>query len=268
VSGIVHLLWVNAGIAVLVFALAWGFSARAKNYGFLDVTWTLSIGLLALVDGLNGTGNVTRRVLFTVVGVAWSLRLGIFVLARVLRHHPTEDKRYRTLRERWKGPGAFLAFFELQALIAVMFSVPFLSAAFAEGPHISILEGLGLLVAAAGIIGEAVADGQAHAFKRRADSRNAILDVGLWRYSRHPNYFFEMVTWVGFAVAALPLPLGFLAIACPILIIYFLLRVTGVPLTEKHSLETHGDAYRQYQRTTSAIIPRLPKPPQVHLRGP
>jgi steroid 5-alpha reductase family enzyme len=187
--------------------------------------------------------------------------LGLFVLARVLRHHPAEDKRYRSLRERWKSPAEFLAFFELQALIAVVFAAPFMAAAFAAEPHMGVLEWVGLLIAAGGIIGEAVADGQSQAFKSRADAQRRILDVGLWRYSRHPNYFFEMVTWVGFALASLALPWGWVGLACPVLITYFLLRVTGVPLTEKHSLETHGEAYRDYQRRTSAVIPWAPKPP-------
>jgi steroid 5-alpha reductase family enzyme len=86
-----------------------------------------------------------------------------------------------------------------------------------------------------------------------------VLDVGLWRYSRHPNYFFEAVAWVGFALAALSAPHGWFGIVCPILILYFLLRVTGIPLTEQHSLETHGDLYRAYQRRTSAFIPLPPR---------
>jgi steroid 5-alpha reductase family enzyme len=252
------LLSVNVAAAVVLFAIVWGICVRVKNYGFLDIVWTLTIGLLALVDGIFGRGDVPRRTLFTLVGLAWSLRLGLFVLIRVLRHHPAEDKRYRSLRERWRTPGAFLAFFELQALIAVVFATPFLLAAFAPDPRMAGLEWLGLGIAAAGIIGEAIADRQSAAFKRYATGERRILDVGLWRYSRHPNYFFEILVWIGFAVASLPLPLGPLAIACPVLITYFLVRVTGVPLTEQHSLETHGEAYRDYQRRTSAIIPWAP----------
>jgi steroid 5-alpha reductase family enzyme len=248
-------LLVNAAFAAMLFAIMWGVCVRVRNYGFLDVTWTFCIGLLALLDGVAGRGDVMRRVLFTTLGVIWSARLGGFVLARVLRHHPTEDKRYRSLRESWKSPGEFLAFFELQALVAVVFSAPFLLASFARDSHIAALEWLGLGVTAVGIVGEAVADGQSAAFKRRPGRAKAILDDGLWRYSRHPNYFFEMLVWIGFALAALPLPLGWIAMACPVLIIYFLLRVTGIPLTEKHSLETHGQAYRDYQLRTSAFIP-------------
>ena len=253
------LLGVDAVAALVVFAIVWAICVRVKNYGFLDVTWTLSIGLLAILDGVYGSGGPARRLLFSGLGALWSLRLGAFVLMRVLRHHPSEDKRYRTLRERWTTPGAFLVFFELQAFIAVVFSLPFLAAAFAPDPHIAVLEWLGLSLAAGGIVGEAIADHQAESFKRRADRAHEILDVGLWHYSRHPNYFFEMLTWAGFAIACCALPEGWLAIACPVLIIYFLLRVTGVPLTEKHSIETHGEAYRDYQRRTSAIIPWPPR---------
>jgi steroid 5-alpha reductase family enzyme len=248
-------LFINAAVAVTLFAVMWWICVRVKNYGFLDVTWTLCIGLLALIDGITGPGDAARRTLFTTLGVLWSLRLGVFVLVRVLRHHPTEDKRYRSLRETWKNPGEFLAFFELQALIAVVFSLPFLCASFAGDSHIARLEWLGLAIAAIGIVGEAVADQQSEAFKRRPHPANTVLDAGLWRYSRHPNYFFEMLVWIGFALAAVSLPLGWIAIAAPVLIVYFLLRVTGIPLTEKHSLETHGRAYLDYQRRTSAFIP-------------
>jgi steroid 5-alpha reductase family enzyme len=252
---VVIVLCIDAAIVAVGFALMWLICVRVKNYGFLDVTWTLGIGLLAFVDGSMGSAPLERRILFTAMGVGWSLRLGLFVLMRVLRNHPTEDKRYRSLRERWRSPGAFLAFFELQALIALIFSAPFLAAAYASTPEISTLEWGGLSIAVVGILGEALADAQAQAFKQRPRSTKKILDVGLWRYSRHPNYFFEVVTWIGFALAAIALPLGWISLACPILIGYFLLRVTGIPLTEKHSIETHGDLYRDYQRRTSALVP-------------
>ncbi len=226
-----------------------------NNYGFLDVTWTLSIGLLALLDAIFGASGGSRRVAFAAVGVVWSLRLGLFVLIRVLRHHPKEDVRYRSLRERWPSPLQFLLFFELQAFIAMIFSAPFLLAAFARGQSISIFEVTGLAIAALGICGESLADWQSAVFKKGAGAKSAILDKGLWRYSRHPNYFFEILVWLGFAIASLDLPWSWLAVVCPILISYFLLRVTGIPLTEKHSIERHGEAYRAYQRSTSALIP-------------
>ena len=86
------------------------------------------------------------------------------------------------------------------------------------------------------------------------------MNMGLWRYSRHPNYFFESLVWWGFFIAALDSPYGWLTVICPLLMLHILLNVTGIPLTEKHSLETRGEAYRQYQRTTSRFIPWFRSP--------
>jgi steroid 5-alpha reductase family enzyme len=163
------------------------------------------------------------------------------------------------LREQWRTPAAFFVFFELQAAIAVIFSTPFLTAAVTQNRPLTVLEWLGLGVAVVGIIGEAIADWQSQAFKKVKNLKKKILDTGLWRYSRHPNYFFEIVAWIGFAVAAAGFAWGWVALSCPLLITYFLLRVTGVPLTEKHSIETHGEEYRQYQRTTNRLIPWTPR---------
>jgi len=253
------LLGIDAAFVAVVFALMWGVCLRIRNYGFLDVTWTLSIGLLALLDGIVGTAPVERRILFTVIGLAWSLRLGLFVLARVLRHHPNEDKRYRSLRQQWPSPTAFLAFFELQAFIALIFSAPFLSAAYAGEADVSMLEWIGLSVAAVGIVGEALADAQAQAFKRRAPASKKILDVGLWRYSRHPNYFFEWLHWWTYVLLAVGSPLWWLSLIAPALMLFFLFKVTGIPATEAQAVASRGEDYRRYQRTTSPFVPWFPR---------
>ena len=250
-----QLLLIGAAIAVLGFALVWAYSVRQRNYGYLDVAWSLSVAVLAPIYALLGTGDSTRKLVFTVVGAVWSLRLGLYILIRVRRHHPKEDARYRTLRERWPGPGRFLLFFELQALIAVLFSLPFLLAAQNPRSGLGIFELTGLSLALFATAGEALADWQAQQFKNNPANRALIVDVGLWRYSRHPNYFFESIVWWGFFIAALDSPYGWITLVCPLLMLYILLNVTGIPLTEKHSLESRGDAYRAYQRTTSRFIP-------------
>jgi steroid 5-alpha reductase family enzyme len=245
--------------ALLAFALVWWVCTSIHNYGFLDAIWSLSVAFLAPVYALFGDGDPVRRWAFAAVGAAWSLRLGLYILIRVWRHHPHEDRRYQTLRERWPGPARFLLFFELQAVIAVVFSLPFLFAAFNATAQLSALEIAGLLLAAFAMIGEATADWQAQRFKRDPANKAKVLNVGLWRYSRHPNYFFESLVWWGFALAALSSPHGWLTLICPVLMLYFLLQVTGIPLTERHSLESRGEAYREYQRTTSRFIPWFSK---------
>lgn len=252
---VLQLLTIGVCVALAGFALVWSVSVRSRNYGFLDVAWSLSVALLAPLYAVLGSGNAMRRLAFAVVGTSWSLRLGIYILVRVLRMHPKEDQRYRTLRETWGGPGGFLLFFELQALIAVVFSLPFLLAAQNSRPTLGIYESCGLMIALCATAGEGLADWQAQRFKHNPANQGAVLNVGLWRYSRHPNYFFESVVWWGFFVAALDSPYGPLTVVCPLLMLYLLLNVTGIPLTEKHSLESRGDAYRTYQRTTSRFIP-------------
>jgi steroid 5-alpha reductase family enzyme len=256
---LLHLLLIALAVAAVAFALVWLLGARINNYGFLDAIWSLSVAILAPIYAVLGTGDVLRRAVFTAVGVTWSLRLGFYILSRVWRHHPQEDKRYRTLREKWPGPGRFLVFFELQAVIAVLFSVPFLLAALNPRPTLGVLEIIGLALAIAATIGEATADWQAQRFKKNPANASSVVKVGLWRYSRHPNYFFESLVWWGFFIAALDSQYGWVTVVCPLLMLYLLLQVTGIPLTEKHSLASRGAAYREYQRTTSRFIPWLPK---------
>jgi steroid 5-alpha reductase family enzyme len=250
-----QLLTLGSITAFALFTLMWVFATAVRNYGFLDVVWSLSIGILAAIYGAAGTGDAIRRYLFTAAAVIWSFRLGLYILVRVVRHHPEEDKRYRTLRQRWPGPLRFLLFFELQALVAILFSLPFLLAAQDSHTPIGALEILGLTFALCCTVGEAFADFQAQRWKRNPANRGKVLNIGLWHYSRHPNYFFESLVWWGFCLAALPLPYGWITVLCPVLMLYFLLCVTGIPLSERHSVESRGEAYREYQRTTSRFIP-------------
>jgi steroid 5-alpha reductase family enzyme len=254
-----HLLVIGTAVLLVIFGLVWLLCVRINNYGFLDAIWSLSVVLLAPLYAMLGEGFPLRRLAFAAVGMAWSLRLGLYILIRVWRHLPEEDKRYRTLRERWPGAGRFLLFFELQALLAVVFSLPFALAAVNTRAQLSVWEILGLTVAGLATVGEATSDWQSQRFKRNPSNRSKVLEVGLWRYSRHPNYFFESVVWWGFFVAALGSPHGWVTVLCPVLMLYFLLQVTGIPLTERHSLESRGDAYRQYQKKTSRFIPWFPK---------
>ncbi len=241
-------------IAVVIFAATWALSVKIRNYGLLDVAFSYGVAILAPLYAVLGPGPGPRKWLMVAVGVAWSARLGTYILLRVIRHHPSEDPRYATLREKWPTPLHFLGFFQLQALTVTVFTLPFLIAAFNPDASMSPVEFLGLFTAAIGIIGETIADLQMQAFKRRS-AANEVCDVGLWRYSRHPNYFFESVVWWGFFMAALPSPYGWITIICPLLMLHFLLRVTGIPLTEAHAVRSKGDAYREYQRTTNRFVP-------------
>jgi len=248
--------WLFIGLLIMLiaFAAVWAIGVKIRNYSFLDVIWSYGVAILAPIYAAVGPGHFERKLAFTVLGVAWSLRLGTYLFRRVLKHHPREDVRYEGLRARWSGAGMFLVFHELQAFIVVIFSLPFLFAAWQTVP-LSLLDFVGLGLVLLALAGESLADWQMKRFKHDAGNKGRVCDTGLWRYSRHPNYFFEFLVWVGFCLASLGTPQGWLTVLCPLLMYYFLTKVTGIPLTEEYSLKSKGDAYREYQRTTNAFFP-------------
>jgi steroid 5-alpha reductase family enzyme len=251
----IKLLAFGLAITVTYFAVTWAISVRIRNYGLLDVAFSYGVAILAPMYAWFGPGLPVRKWVFAGIGMMWSIRLGTHILVRVLKNHPAEDVRYLTLRARWPGPLHFLGFFELQAGLATIFSLPFLFTAFNPAPALSWLEVAGMVLAAAAVLGEAIADRQLQTFKRDPANRGQLCDVGLWRYSRHPNYFFESMVWWGAFLVALASPWGWVTIACPLLMLYFLFNVTGIPLTEEYALKSKPDAYREYQRTTNAFVP-------------
>lgn len=250
-----------AGIATaaacLTFAAIYALSRRLNNYGVVDIAWSYAFAALATFYALSGSGWEIRRALIAAMAALWSLRLGTHLLVRVARHHPTEDTRYLQLRRDWAGNfhAKMFGFFQMQAVSVVALGLAFLVSVQNPAPHLHPLEIAGALIWLLALSGEALADAQLAAFKRDERHRGQVCDVGLWRYSRHPNYFFEWLIWVGYFVFALASPWGVLAIIGPAGILFLLLRVTGIPMAEEQSLRSKGDAYRRYQQTTSAFVP-------------
>jgi steroid 5-alpha reductase family enzyme len=252
------LVLLGGAVAALYFAAVWGISVRIGNYGLLDVAWSYGILILAPLYAALSPGFAARKWALAGVGMLWSLRLGTYILVRVLKHHPKEDQRYESLRKRWPGPGMFLVFFEVQALTIVVFSLPFLFVSFNSSPVWQPVEIAGLALGVVALLGEATADLQMQAFKRDPANRDEVCQRGLWHYSRHPNYFFESLTWVAYFLVALGSPWGWTTFVCPLLMLWFLFKVTGIPLTEEYAVKSKGEKYREYQRTTSAFVP-LPR---------
>jgi steroid 5-alpha reductase family enzyme len=191
------------------------------------------------------------------MAVLWSLRLGTHVGLRVLSRHPQEDVRYSEIRAGWKNHFKLrvLCFFQIQAVLIAVLSIPFLIACVNPRPGLSPVECAGVALWLIAVAGETLADRQLKQFTAEPKNRGKVCRAGLWNYSRHPNYFFEWLVWVAFYLFALGSPLGCATIYCPALMLFFLVRVTGIPLTEKLSVKSKGDGYREYQRTTSAFVP-------------
>ena len=245
----------------LAFALLYLLARRIDNYGLVDIAWSYAFGLIALLYALLGSGWTVRRALIASLALVWSARLGTHLAIRVIGHHPEEDGRYQQLRQDWAAN--FVAkmfwFFQMQAVSVVLLGAAFLLACLNPAPQIHPLEIAGTILWLIAISGEALADAQLAAFKRNPANKGKVCAVGLWHLSRHPNYFFEWLIWVSYFVFALASPWGWIAIVGPASILYLLLRVTGIPMTEEQSLRSRGDAYRRYQKTTSAFIPWFPK---------
>ena len=249
-----------AGLCAL-FAGVFVVARRIDNFGIVDIAWSYAFGLLAVFHAVVLPGWQPRRWLLAAMVAAWSVRLGTHLYKRVMGHHPVEDGRYLEMRRRWRDSFAatMFGFFQLQAVSVVVLGLPFLLTARNPAAGFHPLEIAGAAVWLLALCGEAVADAQLAAFKRAPGNRGRVCSAGLWRWSRHPNYFFEWLVWVGYAVFACASPWGWLGLIAPAGILYLLLRVTGVPLTEEQAVRTKGEAYRRYQETTSAFVPWPPK---------
>ena len=244
-----------------MMCVVWFFARRMNNAGIVDIWWSYGFTPVAIFCGIFGSGHPLRSGLIAAMVCAWSLRLGTHLHRRVMAHHPAEDPRYAALRAQFPRHTwlMFFGFFQLQAILIALLAIPVAIACSNAGPAPGIFEVAGLLLWLLAVGGESVADAQLAWFRSQAGSRGRVCDIGLWRYSRHPNYFFEWIVWIAFFVYALGSPWGWAGIVSPLLMLYFLTCVTGIPPSEAHSLASRGDAYRDYQKRTSAFIPWFPK---------
>jgi len=254
------LLGLGWALMALIMAGLWGVQWRTRNAGFVDVCWALGVGVLGVGFALAATdGDAVRRALIAACAGLWGLRLGGYLLARVASE--AEDGRYRALREQWgrrTQPYLFI-FFQVQALWAVIFAAPMLIAA--RNPvALNALDALAVAIWAVALGGERLADRQLARFRRRAGSAGQVCTEGLWRYTRHPNYFFEWLHWWAYVAFGILAPWGWLTLLGPAVMLLFLLKVTGIPPTEAHALASRGEAYRAYQRTTNKFFPGPPRP--------
>lgn len=247
------------GILALVMAAMWLVQRRTENAGIVDVAWTLGVGALGVFFAIGSShGDLERRVVVSVLLMIWAFRLGGYILRRVLTL--PEDGRYQSLKQSW-GEAAqtrMFRFYQLQALGSVLFALPMLLAA--QGTQsFGVLDWCACCIWLVAFAGEAVADRQLARFRASPDNKGIVCRAGLWRYSRHPNYFFEWLHWWAYVAFAMATPWGWLTIFAPLAMLYFITRVTGIPPTEAQAIRSRGDAYRRYQQTTSSFFPWPPK---------
>lgn len=245
------------GAVILLMAALWLLQRSTRNAGTVDVAWSFATALLGIWFALAANGLPERRYLVALLVGLWGLRLGSYLLKRVLSER--EDGRYQALRAQWgprTQPYLFL-FFQVQAFWALLFALPILGAASNPSKSLHWPDFLGLAIWLTAVAGESIADAQLSRFRRDPANTGRVCEVGLWYYSRHPNYFFEWIHWfayVSIACSGFWVP-GLWTLLGPALMYFFITRVTGIPPTERRALESRPLAYRLYQQTTSPLIP-------------
>jgi steroid 5-alpha reductase family enzyme len=246
----------------LIMAAAWGAQQATGNSGWVDTTWSLGVGTVgagAAAWPLAADSPHWRQISVALLALIWCVRLGTHIARRTAAK--TDDPRYRDLIAQWDSaaPRRLFWFLQSQALVGVVLALSIALAAHNPDPALRLQDLLGLALLFAAILGEASADRQLRMYAADPNNRGGICDVGLWGWSRHPNYFFEWLSWVAYPVIAIDFagcqPLGWLALAAPACMYWVLVHVSGIPPLEAHMLRTRGEAFRAYQSRTRAFFP-------------
>jgi steroid 5-alpha reductase family enzyme len=245
------------GFSTAVLLFGWLVQQRTRNPAIADLLWALCISASALYYGLVSGGGMLPRLLVAMMGGIGGFRLFMHLLQRMLVE--AQDSRYRALREQTEGrPLRMLGFFVAKAMSATLFSVPLYVAASNPRDQATTWTLVAAGVYLVGLTGEAYADIQLAQFRDQPRHRGRTCRSGLWRYSRHPNYFFAFVHWCSYALLAvgLPWPLWSLTLLGPIMAALTAFR--RIPVVESQALRTRGDDYLAYQRATSILVPWFP----------
>ncbi|WP_284700774.1 DUF1295 domain-containing protein [Robbsia betulipollinis] len=253
-------------------ALAWRVALRTGNAGWIDVFWTFGLGVIGVaavgvllspwLPAASSFAPVAPRALLAAALLAaWSLRLGAHILGRTRRND--DDPRYAQLREEWGARYAsrLFLFLQVQALAGVPLLLAVVVAAGRPGPFGDVQDGLALAVCLVAVAGEALSDRALRRFARAPHRREAVCETGPWRWSRHPNYFFEWLGWCAWPVLALHAghPWGCITLLAPLLMYVLLVHVSGIPPLEAHMARSRGAAWRDYAARTPAFFPWPPR---------
>jgi len=248
-----------AAVAVLMI-VTWLVSLAMHDASIVDIVWGLNFVVVAVVAAVAGDGAHARSVLLLGMVGLWGLRLSGYLARRNLGHG--EDFRYQAMRRKYGdrfGLISLVVVFGLQGVLALVVSLPVQLAATTDQPEsLGPLAVLGVILWAVGFAFESIGDAQLARFKRDPSSAGQVMDRGLWRYTRHPNYFGDFCIWWGvFLVAAETVPARW-GVVGPLLMSFLLLRVSGVALLES-TITSRRPGYAEYVERTSAFFPRPPE---------
>ncbi|MGQ0622823.1 MAG: DUF1295 domain-containing protein [Panacagrimonas sp.] len=254
-----HAFLLTVAIVIAAKTFAWWLQLRTRNAGLVDAIWALTLGGLALVYVALGDAPPVLRVALALMGGVWGIRLGVHLFIR--NWGKPEDWRYARFRQQWGAKADFnmFWFFQFQNIFTLLLSASaFLPIAYREGvPPFACLI-LAIVIWIASVAGEGIADRQMERFRSHPANKGQVCRDGLWRWSRHPNYFFESLHWVAYVPLAWGMDLWWVTLGAPLVMAFLLMKMSGVPLLEAEMMQ-RKPGYAEYARKTSALIPWPPR---------
>lgn len=245
----------------MIMSFMWLFYAFFRKSSLIDIGRALCFFAIAIIYLILGEGYWLRKFFMMSMVILWAGRLTYFLTFRLIHKHfinhyaVIEKKMVSSSKISGGSLGIFYLIFILQGLLTIVLSLPFIIVSQNLSSHLTSWEAMGAGVWIIALCGEILSDRQLLNFHADPDHKNQVLRTGFWKYSRHPNYFFEWCIWIGYALFAMGSPWGWISWLAPILMLYLLIYVTGIPLNEASALSSKGNAYRDYQRKTSPFIP-------------
>ena len=261
-TDILLLLARNLALIMVVMLALWALALRLKDVSFIDGVWGLGMVLLAGATFVQTDGDPVRKGLLMGLCALWGVRLGVHLLKRWRAHGP--DKRYQALlkdradRGQGFGSASLMFVFMPQAVLLWLTCLPVQLGQVAAAPAVGWIGWIGAALAVFGVVFETVGDAQLAAFKRDPDSKGEVLDTGLWRYTRHPNYFGDACVWWGLWLVAAETTPGLFAVIGPIFLTFILTKWSGAPTTEG-GMHKSRPGYADYVARTSGFFPLPPK---------
>lgn len=251
---------VSVAIVIVAKTFAWLLQLKTKNGGLVDAVWAITLGGLAGLYALTGTAPLETRLMLAGMGGVWGLRLGWHLWLR--NWGKPEDFRYAQFRKDWGQQVNFKMFwfFQFQNIFTLLLSASaFIVVAYRLDAPPAWAYGLALTIWIVSVAGESIADGQMERFRRNPANKGKVCREGLWRYSRHPNYFFETVFWFSFLPLAIGAPYWWVTLGAPLVMAFLLTKLSGMPMLEKE-MAARKPGYADYIAKTSPLIPWPPKP--------
>ena len=247
---------INLAAVITMMFIGWLFSIVKRNVNVVDSLWGLGFVLIAWLTFFLAEGFLARKLLIALMVSFWGIRLSIYLTWR--NWAKSEDARYGSWRTQIGKKFWYISLFKVFLLQALFMWVIALGPQYgqvAQQPgHLTWLDALGFMIWLTGFVYESLSDWQLARFKADLANRGKVMNRGLWAYSRHPNYFGEFLVWWGLFMVTLNTPLGWWTIGSPLIVTLVLLKMTGIPLTERAITNTRP-GYKRYIRETNAFIP-------------